>query len=195
MRSIRICADGAARSKPAHHRRVRGGAIAVAAAAAFTYTSVTPDCAAAAQLQQPPTSYPLCTADSLAGFPWTHHAFGHAIPGIALRNMTLSTCRVAGYPEVRAYEASGRPAAVDFVRTPFLDRYIYAYTVVPGAAVFFAFYGQAPKGEFDRNCVGITQVDVTLPDDTRAIDITMSTGTCGGRMSVSQMFPVSELSP
>ncbi len=166
----------------------------VAAGAVLCY-SATLRGAAASQLQQPPTSYPLCTANSLAGFPWTHPAFGHAVPGIALRNMSLETCRVAGYPELRAYVASGARAPIEFVRAPFLDTRIYAYTVVPGAAVFFALYGHPPRGEFDRSCVGITQVDVTLPDDTRAIDVTMSTGTCGGRMSYSQLFPASELSP
>jgi hypothetical protein len=34
---------------------------------------------------------------------------------------------------------------------------------------------------------------VFLPNDPRAIDVTLSTGTCGGRMSYSQMFPVAEL--
>ncbi len=129
----------------------------------------------------------------LAGFPWTHAAFGKAIPGIALRNMSLSICRVAGYPELRAYTSTGRPAPVRFVRRPFIDTRVYAYTVTPGSAVFFAFYGQAPSGEFDRSCVGIAQVDVILPGERDAIDVTMSTGTCGGRMSYSQLFPVSEL--
>jgi hypothetical protein len=147
----------------------------------------------ASQLQQPPTSYPLCTAAALAGFPWTHPAFGKSIPGIALRNMSLSTCRVAGYPELRAYLATGRVAPIRFERQPFIDKRIYAYSVTPGAAVFFTFYGRAPSGEFDRSCVGITQLDVVLPGDPHAIDVTISTGTCGGRMSYSQMFPVSEL--
>ena len=151
--------------------------------------------AAAAQLEQPPTSYPLCTAAELAGFPWTHPAFGKSIPGIALRNMSLSTCRVAGYPELRAYASTGRVAPIRFERKPFIDKRIYAYSVTPGAAVFFALYGHPPSGEFDRNCIGITQLDVRLPADRTAIDVTVSTGTCGGRMSYSQMFPVSELAP
>jgi hypothetical protein len=148
----------------------------------------------AGQLEQPPTFYPPCTAGALAGFPWTHPAFGKSIPGIALRNMSLSTCRVAGYAELRAYTSTGAPAPVRFERRPFIDKRIYAYSVRPGSAVFFAFYGQAPKGEFDRSCVGITQVDVLLPGDRHPIDVTLSTGTCGGRMSYSQMFPASELS-
>ncbi len=147
----------------------------------------------AAQLQQPPTSYPLCTAAALAGFPWTHAAFGKSIPGIALRNMSLAICRVAGYPELRAYVPSGRPAPIRFERTPFIDKRIYAYSVLPGSAVFFALYGHPPKGEFDRSCVGIMQLDVFMPGDRHAIDVTVSTGTCGGRMSYSQIFPVSEL--
>jgi hypothetical protein len=144
-------------------------------------------------LQQPPTGYPLCTAATLAGFPWTHPAFGKSIPGIALRNMSLRTCRVAGYPKLRAYTPSGRPAAVRFERQPFIDTRIYAYSVTPGSAVFFALYGHPPSGDFDRSCVGIAQVDVVLPGDLRAIDVTISTGTCGGRMFYSQMFPASEL--
>jgi hypothetical protein len=147
----------------------------------------------AAQLQQAPTSYPLCTADQLAGFPWTHPAFGKQIPGIALRNMSLAICRVAGYPTLRAYELSGKPAPIRFEPTPFIDKRIYAYSVIPGTAVFFAFYGHPPKNEFDRSCVGITQLDVLLPNGRRSIDVTLSTGTCGGRMSYSQMFPVAEL--
>jgi len=150
---------------------------------------------AATQLQGPPTSYPLCTAAALAGFPWTHPAFGKSIPGIALRNMSLSTCRVAGYPSLRAYVASGRVAPIRLERRPFIDKRMYAYSVIPGAAVFFAFYGHAPSGEFDRSCVGITQVDVFVPGDREAIDVTISTGTCGGSMSYSQMFPVAELAP
>jgi hypothetical protein len=146
-----------------------------------------------AELQQPPTSYPLCTAQTLAGFPWTHPAFGKSIPGIALRNMSLATCRVAGFPSLRAYVASGRPAPVRFERQPFIDTRLYAYSVTPGSAVFFTLYGHPPSGEFDRNCVGISQVDVLLPGEDRPIDVTMSTGTCGGRMSYSQIFPVSEL--
>ncbi len=149
---------------------------------------------AAGQLQQPPTSYPLCTSASLAGFPWTHPAFGKQIPGIALRNMTLSTCHVAGYPRLRAYTASGRLAPIRFERRPFIDTRIYAYSVTPGSAVFFAFYGNPPSGEFDRSCVGITQVDLTLPDDRGPIDVTISTGTCGGTINYSQIFPVAELS-
>jgi hypothetical protein len=148
----------------------------------------------AGQLEQPPTSYPLCTADAVAGFPWTHPAFGKSIPGIAVRNMSLSTCRVAGYPTVRAYTSTGAVAPVRFERQPFIDKRIYAYSVNPGAAVFFAMYGHPPKGEFDRSCVGINQIDVFLPGERQAIDVTISTGTCGGRMSYSQMFPVSELS-
>jgi hypothetical protein len=148
---------------------------------------------AASQLQGPPTSYPLCTAGVLAGFPWTHPAFGKSIPGVALRNMSLATCRVAGYPQLRAYVASGRPAPIRFERQPFIDKRLYAYSVTPGAAVFFAFYGHPPSGEFDRSCVGITQLDVIVPGGREAIDVTLSSGTCGGRMSYSQMFPVSEL--
>jgi hypothetical protein len=147
----------------------------------------------AAQLEQPPTHYPLCTAAVLAGFPWTHPAFGKSIPGIALRNMSLATCRVAGYPELRAYLSSGRTAPVRFERRPFIDKRIYAYSVTPGSAVFFALYGHPPKGEFDRSCMGITQFDVFVTGDRAAIDVTDSAGTCGGRMSYSQMFPVSEL--
>jgi hypothetical protein len=115
------------------------------------------------------------------------------IPGIALRNMSLSSCRAVGFPQLRAYIASGRPAAIRFERAPFLDKRIYAYTVTPGSAVFFALYGHPPKGEFDRDCVGITQVDIVLTGDRLPIDVTLSTGTCGGRMSYSQIFPVSEL--
>jgi len=146
------------------------------------------------ELQQPPTSYPLCTAASLAGFPWTHPAFGKHIPGIALRNMSLETCRVAGYPELRAYTLSGQPAKIRFERAPFIDTRVYAYSVTPGSALFFALYGHPPRGEFDRNCVGIVQLDVFLPQDQHPIDVTISSGTCGGRMSYSQIFPVSELS-
>ncbi len=108
--------------------------------------------------------------------------------------MTLSACRVAGFPTVRAYEATGRLAPVRIERHMFADTKIYAYTVTPGSAVFFALYGNAPKGEYDRSCVGISQIDVVLPRDSRAIDVTIATGTCGGRMTISQMFPVSELS-
>ncbi len=149
--------------------------------------------ATAGQLQQPPASYPLCTSDDLAAFPWTHPAYGKQIPGIALRNMSLSICRVAGFPQLRAYESTGRLARIRFVRKPFIDTRIYAYSVTPGSAVFFALYGNAPHGEYDRNCVGITQLDIVLPDDLRAIDVTISTGTCGGTINYSQMFPVSEL--
>ncbi len=148
---------------------------------------------AAAELQQPPTSYPLCTATELAGFPWMHVAYGKAIPGIALRNMSLSICRAVGFPELRAYTESGKQAAIRFERRPFLDTKLFAYTVTPGSAVFFAFYGEPPSGEFDRNCVGITQLDIVLTGDRRAIDVTISSGTCGGRMFYSQIFPVSEL--
>jgi hypothetical protein len=148
----------------------------------------------ATQLQGEPADYPPCTAASLAGFPWTHPAFGKQIPGIALRNMSLAICRIAGFPELRAYASTGRPAKIVFERKPFIDTRVYAYSVTPGAAVFFAFYGTAPRGEFDRSCIGITQLDVTLPGDHQAIDVTLSTGTCGGRMSYSQIFPVSELS-
>jgi hypothetical protein len=108
--------------------------------------------------------------------------------------MSLTTCRVAGYVRLRAYTSSGAAAAIDFVRTPFLDTRTYAYTVTPGAAVFFTLYGQPPRGEFDRSCVGIAQIDIRLPEDTEPIDVTLSTGTCGGRMSYSQMFPAAELS-
>ncbi len=149
----------------------------------------------ASELAQPPTSYPLCTAASLAGFPWTHPAFGKQLPGIALRNMTLSTCRVVGFPELRAYDMAGKRVPIRFERRPFIDTKEYAYRVTPGAAVFFALYGHPPHGEFDRDCVGITQIDVVLAADTHAIDVTMSSGTCGGRMSYSQIFPVAELSP
>jgi len=152
-----------------------------------------PGTAVGAQLQQPPPSYPLCTAEQLAGFPWTHPAYGKQLPGIALRNMSLEICRVAGYPTLRAYESSGERAPIRFERTPFIDKRIYAYSVLPGAAVFFALYGHPPKGEFDRSCTGLMQLDVFLPNDPRAIDVTLSTGTCGGRMSYSQMFPVAEL--
>jgi hypothetical protein len=147
----------------------------------------------ASELQQQPTSYPLCTAASLAGFPWTHPAYGKEIPGIALRNMSLATCRVAGYPELRAFAATGERIDVRFVRVPFIDKQLFAYSVTPGNAVFFALYGRPPRNEFDRTCVGIGQIDVTLPGDDRSIDVTMSTGTCGGQLSYSQIFPVSEL--
>ena len=150
---------------------------------------------AASELQQLPTSYPLCTAASLAGFPWLHRAFGRSLPGIALRNMSLSTCRVAGYPALRAFQTSGQPAHLEFMRTPFIDQRIYAYSVTPGAAVFFTLYGHPPHGEFDRSCVGIGQLDIVLPGDVHAIDVVVSTGTCGGRMSFSQFFPVGELQP
>lgn len=150
--------------------------------------------AQASQLEQAPSYYPLCTADQVAGFPWTHVAYGKSIPGIALRNMSLSICRVAGYPDLRAYLSTGARAPVRFEREPFIDKRIYAYSVIPGAAVFFALYGHRPSGEFDRSCVGITQLDIFLPNDRRPIDVTLSTGTCGGRMSYSQMFPVTELS-
>ncbi len=145
------------------------------------------------ELQQPPADYPLCTAASLAGFPWTHPAFGKQLPGVALRNMTLATCRIAGYPTLRAYGSAGKALALRFERRPFIDDTVYAYSVTPGSAVFFALYGQPPKGEFDRSCVAIAQLDVTLPGDDRSIDVTLSTGTCGGRMSYSQIFPVAEL--
>jgi hypothetical protein len=181
-RSIRICDSRVG-------DRVRRGAGRVAVALLLTLSAG----GSAAELQQPPTSYPLCTAASLAGFPWTHRAFGKSIPGIGLRNITLETCRVAGYPQVRAYTTSGQLADIRFERQPFIDTKIYAYSVTPGAAVFFALYGHPPRGEFDRSCLGIGQVDVTLPQATRPIDITMSTGTCGGRMSYSQIFPVGEL--
>ena len=84
-------------------------------------------------------------------------------------------------------------APIRFERAPFIDKTIYAYTIIPGAAAFFALYGHAPSGEFDRSCMGITQLDIFLPNDRLPIDVTLSTGTCGGRMSYSQMFPVSEL--
>lgn len=147
----------------------------------------------AGQLQQPPTSYPLCTSSDLAAFPWTHPAYGKQIPGIALRNMSLSICRVAGFPKVRAYVSTGQLAPIRFVRKPFIDTRIYAYSVTPGSAVFFALYGNAPHGEYDRSCVGINQLDIVLPQDNRAIDVAISTGTCGGTINYSQMFPVSEL--
>jgi hypothetical protein len=108
--------------------------------------------------------------------------------------MSLSTCRVAGYPALRAHTMTGALAPVRFERQPFIDKRIYAYSVTPGSAVFFTFYGHPPKGEFDRSCVGINQLDVFVPGDPHAIDVTISTGTCGGRMSYSQMFPASELS-
>lgn len=181
--SIRTCASTIA------VRNRRG-----AAALALGYVLLAgPAPGAAAELQQPPTSYPLCTAASLAGFPWTHPAFGKSIPGIALRNMSLQTCRVAGYPELRAYGEGGGPAAIRFERRPFIDTQLYAYAVTPGAAVFFTLYGRRPRGDFDRSCVGITQVDVMLPNDRHAIGVTVSTGTCGGSMQYSQMFPVGEL--
>jgi hypothetical protein len=148
----------------------------------------------AAQLQQPPADYPPCAPAALAGFPWTHTAFGRDVPGIALRNMSLTICRVAGFPTLRAYTLSGHLAPIVFERKPFIDTRIYAYSITPGSAVFFAFYGNAPRGEFDRSCVGITQVDVVLPGQHDAIDVTMSSGTCGGRMFYSQVFPISELS-
>jgi hypothetical protein len=116
------------------------------------------------------------------------------IPGIALRNMSLATCRVAGFPTLHAYAPSGQPLAIRFERRPFIDTVLYAYSVTPGAAVFFALYGDPPRGEFDRDCVGIDQIDVTLPGADHAIGVTMSTGTCGRHMSYSQIFPVSELS-
>jgi hypothetical protein len=146
-----------------------------------------------AELQLPPADYPLCKANSLAGFPWIHPAFGKKIPGIALRNMTLETCRVAGFPRLRAYGDAGQILPIDFVRVPFIDTRIYAYSVRPGAAVFFTMYGKAPRNEFDRTCTSIAQVDVRVPQDDTPIDVTISTGTCGGRISYSQMFPVSEL--
>jgi len=178
---------------PASNRKHRGVLLFGACALALSFRLASAP-SVAAQLQQPPTSYPLCTADQLAGFPWTHPAFGKQIPGVALRNMSLAICRIAGYPTLHAYQSSGEAAPIRFERKPFIDKRIYAYSVVPGAAVFFAFYGHPPKGEFDRNCVGITQLDVLLPDGGRSIDVTLSTGTCGGRMSYSQMFPVEELS-
>ncbi len=107
--------------------------------------------------------------------------------------MTLATCRIAGYPRLRAYGDSGRQLPLVFVRAPFIDTHVYAYSVRPGAAVFFAMYGKAPRNEFDRSCVGIAQVDVRVPHDDTPIEVTMSTGTCGGRISYSQIFPVSEL--
>jgi hypothetical protein len=107
--------------------------------------------------------------------------------------MSLATCRVAGYPGLTAYESSGRQANIRFERQPFIDKRIYAYSVNPGSAVFFTFYGHPPSGEFDRSCVGVNQVDILLPQDQHRIDVTISTGTCGGRMSYSQMFPVGEL--
>ena len=75
----------------------------------------------------------------------------------------------------------------------FADDRIYAYTVTPGAALFFALYGNPPRGEFDRTCIGIGQVDIVLPGDSRAIDVTLASGTCGGKLTVSQIFPVGEL--
>jgi hypothetical protein len=177
----------------AARRRLSGKPAGLFACAIALWLGVTPQPAAAAQLQGAPASYPLCTADQLAGFPWTHPAFGKQLPGIALRNMSLEICRVAGYPTLRAYESSGEPAPIRFERTPFIDQRIYAYSVVPGAAVFFALYGHPPRGEFDRSCLGITQLDVLLPNDPHAIDVTLSSGTCGGRLSYSQLFPVAEL--
>lgn len=150
--------------------------------------------AGASELQQPPTSYPLCTGIQLAGFPWTHKAFGRAIPGIGLRNMSLSICRVAGFPRVRVYESTGRLARIRIERHMFADTKIYAYTVTPGSAVFFAFYGNPPRGEFDRSCIGISQIDILLPDDAHPIDVTLASGTCGDHMTVSQMFAAGELS-
>jgi hypothetical protein len=107
--------------------------------------------------------------------------------------MTLAPCRVAGFPLVRAYEPTGRPAKIQIERRMFADDRIYAYTVMPGSAVFFALYGNPPHGEYDRSCVGIGQVDIVLPGDTRAIDVTLASGTCGGKLTVSQIFPVAEL--
>jgi hypothetical protein len=162
--------------------------------AAATLLSACAAPGAAAQLQQVPADYPPCTAAVLAGFPWTHPAFGKQLPGIALRNMSLAICRVAGFPALRAYTSSGKLAPIVFVRKPFIDTQTYAYSVTPGSAVFFAFYGNAPSGEFDRSCVGITQVNVVIEGQHDPIDVTMSSGTCGGRMYYSQIFPVSELS-
>ncbi len=162
-----------------------------AAACAALFVGSSP--AGAFELAQPPTYYPPCTAASLAGFPWIHRAFGHAIPGIALRNISLHSCRVAGFPAVRAYQADGTRANLQVQHQMFIDTKIFAYTVTPGSAVFFALYGQAPHGEFDRSCVGISQFDV-LVGDRRPIDVVVASGTCGGRLTLSQMFPVAELS-
>ncbi len=147
----------------------------------------------AAELEQSPSHYPPCTGETLAGFPWTHQAFGKSIPGIALRNVTLAPCRVAGFPQIRAYETTGQLALLHIEQKMFIDTTIYAYTVTPGSAVFFALYGQAPRGQFDRSCVGIGQIDVLLPGDRQPIDVTVASGTCGGRLTESQIFPVAEL--
>lgn len=145
------------------------------------------------ELAQAPVSYPLCAANALAGFPWTHPAFGKRLPGIALRNMTLSTCRIIGFPRIEAFSDDGRHLSLQIDRRMFADTKPFAYSVTPGSAVFFALYGNPPRGEFDQTCVGIARYDVRILHDPNPIKITIATGTCGGRLTVSQIFPVGEL--
>ncbi|MFN2461034.1 MAG: DUF4232 domain-containing protein [Candidatus Velthaea sp.] len=138
--------------------------------------------------------YPRCTAAQLAAFPFSHRTYGHVLPGIGLRNISLATCSVAGFPSVAAYDARGRRARLSVDRAPFLDTQPVTYAVAPSRAVFFALYGRPPKhrGDFS-DCRQFQQIAVGVPDAGTPIRLPFSLATCGGRIAVSQIFPVNEL--
>jgi hypothetical protein len=93
-------------------------------------------CARAADA--PVIGVPACTGLELAPEPWTHREYGHDIPGVALRNTSLRTCRVAGFPAVRFYLTTGKLARVKVVQKYLLDNRTYTYVIVPGNSAFFA---------------------------------------------------------
>jgi hypothetical protein len=142
----------------------------------------------------PVIGVPACTGLELAPEPWTHREYGRDIPGVALRNTSLRTCRVAGFPAVRFYLTTGKLARVKVVQKYLLDNRTYTYVIVPGNSAFFAMYGQPPNGEFDRSCQGFSQADIKLPANARWIQLDLNSGTCGGIMTVSQIFPIDDLS-
>jgi hypothetical protein len=151
--------------------------------------------ARAAEIPVDANRYLRCRADQLGALPWTHRAYGHDIPGIALRNMSLSICRIWGIPSVTVYDSDGKPVKVTFTRKVLFDKQPdIVYAIAPSQAVFFAFYGQAGNGPFDRSCALYNQLGITPASADAPIPLTMNAGTCGHHFTISQVFPVAELS-
>lgn len=142
-----------------------------------------------------PRLYPPCLARDVAGLPWTHRAYGRDIPGVAIRNLSLATCSIWGFPKIRVYDIDDSTIATTLAKKTLFDKNPnIVYAIEPAQAAFFAFYGHAGNGPFDRSCALYNRIAVFLASDpNHGIDVTMNAGTCGKRFTVSQIFTVAEL--
>jgi hypothetical protein len=121
----------------------------------------------------------------------TGAAAGSSRVTYVFRNISAGACSLYGYPGMQMLDAAGHPLPTTVIRgssvtVPALPKRLVVLQP-KGAASFYAGYSNVPTGS--EQCPSSARVEVTPPNDYSHLTISEKIAPCGGRITVSPVFP------